>query len=65
MWVTKNSVTNAKFRIAKFCRLRKFRNLGISGKNLFHLVLEHLQQHKTKNYEKISLKMRKFTKLEN
>ena len=27
--------------------------------------LEHLQQHKTKNYEKISLKMRKFTKFEN
>ena len=60
-----NSATNANFRTAKFRRLRKFRNLGNSRKNFVPPALEHLQQHKTKNYEKISLKMRKFTKFEN
>ena len=46
-----NSVANAKFS-----------NLGNSqAKFGSPLALEHLQQHKTKNYKKISLKMRKFT----
>ena len=46
-----NSVANAKFR-----------NLGNSPSEFGSPpALEHLQQHKTKNYEKISLKMRKLT----
>ena len=47
----------ANFRIVKFCRLRNFipckifRNLG----NSQAIAEEHLQQHKTKNYEKNKL----------
>ena len=66
-----NSVANANFRTAKFHNLgnfagcENFTTWEIPGKIWFHPALEHLQQHKTKNYEKIILKTRKFTKFEN
>ena len=46
-----NGVANAKIRNLENSQAK----FGSSSS------LEHLQQHKTKNYEKISLKMRKFT----
>ena len=56
-WVTMNRVTNAKFRSAKISQVAK---ISQPGKFLGKIVLpfpalEPLQQHKTKNYEKISL----------
>ena len=50
-----NNVANANFRTAKVCTLRNFTTWEIPGKNLLPFpALEPLQQHKTKNYEKIS-----------
>ena len=63
--VGKNRVTmNSVCRLRIFA-LRNFATWEILRQNLAPPALEHLQQHKTKNYEKISLKMRKFTKFEN
>ena len=62
MGVTMNSVC----RLRIFAGCENFSQPGkFSGKIWLPPALEHLQQHKTKNYEKISLKMRKFTNFEN
>ena len=59
-----NSVRSCEFsQLAKFCRLQNFHNLRNSQANFAPPVLERLQQHKNKNYEKLSLKNKKIHKI--
>ena len=55
---------NAKIRNLRiFASCKNFHNLRNSQKNFAPPILEHLQQHKTKNYEKISLKNKEIFKI--